>query len=214
MTVGQRMTKNPMTVRPDTPVSEAQYTMRKERVHRFPVVDKDSRLRGIVTEKDLLYASPSPATSLDVYEMSYLLSKLTVNEVMTSELVTVAEDTPIEEAARVMVDHNIGGLPVVRDGRLVGIITESDLFKVFLEMFASRQKGVRMTLVVPEERGELAKLSGAVSAIGGNIIALGTFLGEDSTQTLLTMKVQDASADALRKVVAPLVRAVVDVRET
>ena len=212
MTVGQRMTRNPITVKPDTPVSEAQYTMRKEKVHRFPVVDKDQKLKGIVTEKDLLYAAPSPATTLDVYELSYLLSKLKVDEVMSTDLVTVTEDTPIEEAAKILVDSNIGGLPVMRDGKLVGIITESDLFKVFLEMFASRQKGVRMTMVVPEERGELAKLSGAVSAIGGNIVALGTFLGDDSSQTLLTMKVQDVEADELTKVLAPLVKKIVDTR--
>jgi len=132
--------------------------------------------------------------------------------VMTTDLVTVTEDTPIEEAARVLVDNNIGGLPVLRDGKLVGIITESDLFKVFLEMFASRQKGVRMTMIVPEERGELAKLSGAVSALGGNIVALGTFLGDDASQTLLTMKVQDVSAEDLQKVVAPLVKRIVDTR--
>lgn len=212
MTVGQRMTKNPITVKPETPVSEAQYLMRKEKVHRFPVVDRDLKLRGIVTEKDLLYATPSPATTLDVYEMSYLLSKLKVDEVMTTELVSVTEDTPIEEAARILVDNNIGGLPVLREGRLVGIITESDLFKVFLEMFASRQKGVRMTMVVPEERGELTKLSGAVSAIGGNIVALGTFLGEDASQTLLTMKVQDVTSEALAKAVTPLVKRIVDTR--
>jgi len=212
MTVGQRMTRNPITVKPDTPVSEAQYTMRKEKIHRFPVVDKDQKLKGIVTEKNLLYAAPSPATTLDVYELSYLLSKLKVDEVMSTALVTVSEDTPIEEAARIMVDNNIGGLPVMREGKLVGIITESDLFKVFLEMFASRQKGVRMTMVVPEERGELAKLAGAVSAIGGNIVALGTFLGDDSSQTLLTMKVQDIGADELTKAVAPLVKKIVDTR--
>jgi len=131
---------------------------------------------------------------------------------MTNELVTVTEDTPIEEAAKVLVDNNIGGLPVLRDGKLVGIITESDLFKVFLEMFASRQKGVRMTMVVPEERGELAKLAGAVSAVGGNIVALGTFLGEDASQTLLTMKVQDASAEVLQRALTPLVKRIVDTR--
>ena len=212
MTVGQRMTKNPITVKHDTPVSEAQYLMRKEKIHRFPVVDKDLHLKGIVTEKDLLYATPSPATTLDVYEMSYLLSKLKVDEVMTTDLVTVTEDTTIEEAARVLVDNNIGGLPVLREGKLVGIITESDLFKVFLEMFAFRQKGIRMTMVVPEERGELAKLAGAVSGIGGNIVALGTFLGEDASQTLLTMKVQDVTIEALQQAVLPFVKKIVDTR--
>ncbi|MEI8094918.1 MAG: CBS domain-containing protein [Spirochaetales bacterium] len=212
MIVGQRMIKNPITVTPETPVSDAQYMMRKEKVHRFPVVGKDGRVKGIVTEKDLLYATPSPATTLDVYEMNYLLSKLTVDEVMSTDVISVTEDTTVEEAARVLVDNNIGGLPVMRGGQLVGIITESDLFKVFLEMFASRQKGLRITLMVPEQKGELARLSGAVSAIGGNIVALGTFLGEDSSQTLLTMKVQGCTEEALREAVKPFVQRILDCR--
>lgn len=212
MTVGQRMTKNPITVKPETPISEAQYTMRKQKVHRFPVVDKDLKLRGIVTEKDLLYATPSPASTLDVYEMSYLLSKLKVDEVMTTQLISVEEDTPIEEAARIMVDNNIGGLPVVRGGKLIGIITESDIFKIFLEVFASRETGIRITVVVPEEPGELAKLAGAVAASGGNILSLGTFLGDDASQSLLTMKVQGIDGDKLKQVVAPFVKSVVDMR--
>ena len=213
MTVGQRMIKNPITVTPETPVSDAQYMMRKEKVHRFPVIGKDGRMKGIVTEKDLLYATPSPATTLDVYEMNYLLSKLTVDEVMSTDVITVTEDTTVEEAARILVDNNIGGLPVVRGNQLVGIITESDLFKVFLEMFASRQKGLRITIVVPEQKGELAKLASAVTGVGGNIIALGTFLGEDSSQTLVTMKVQDCSGDALKGALKPYIQKIVDFRE-
>ncbi len=109
MTVGQRMIKNPITVTPETPVSDAQYMMRKEKVHRFPVIGKDGRMKGIVTEKDLLYATPSPATTLDVYEMNYLLSKLTVDEVMSTDVITVTEDTTVEEAARILVDNKACG---------------------------------------------------------------------------------------------------------
>jgi acetoin utilization protein AcuB len=213
MTVGQRMSKNPITVRLGTTVSEAQFAMRKEKVHRFPVVDKDQKLKGIVTEKDLLYATPSAATTLDVYEMSYLLSKLKVDEVMTTDVVSVTEDTSIEEAAKILVDNNIGGLPVLRDGKLVGIITESDLFKVFLEVFASRKKGIRLTMAVDEKRGELAKLSGAIAAAGGNILSLGTFLGDDPSQTLITVKVQDLSVGELKKAVAPFIQCIEDIRE-
>lgn len=213
MTVAQHMTANPITVHPETPVYEAQNLMRRERIHRFPVVDRERRLKGIVTEKDLLYASPSPASTLDVYEMSYLLSKLTVGEVMSHNLVTVAEDTVIEEAARLMVDHDIGGLPVLRAGDLVGIITESDIFKIFIEMFGSRLPGLRATLSVPEKPGEMAALTTAIAAKGGNLISIGTFTGEgEPGQGLLTLKVEGLSRPDFETAVAPLVTRILDLR--
>ena len=107
--------------------------MRRKKIHRFPVVDKKGKLIGIVTHKDLLTASPSTVTSLSVWEITYLLSQVKVSEAMTRDVITVEEDCPIEDAARLMRDNEIGGLPVMRDGKVVGIITESDLFDVFLD---------------------------------------------------------------------------------
>lgn len=213
MLVKQRMTRNPITVRPDLPVTEAQALMKREKIHHLPVLDRDDRLVGIVAEKDLLYASPSPATTLSVYEMSSLLAKLKVEKVMTGKVITVAEDVPIEEAARIMADAGVGGLPVLRGRVLVGIITESDLFRVFIELFGARQKGVRLSIVVPNEKGELARITAAVTAAGGNIIALGTFLGEDPTRGLCTLKVDGIDREKLLTAVKPLVIAVEDVRE-
>jgi len=133
---------------------------------------------------------------------------------MSRSPVTVTEEVPIEEAARIMADRQIGGLPVVRGGTLVGIITESDLFRVFIELFGARQKGVRLTMVVPNQRGELAKVTAAITAAGGNIIALGTFLGDDPTRGLLTVKVDGLPKDQLVGALAPLALKIEDARET
>ena len=141
MLVKERMSRNPITTRPDISVPEAQALMKREKIHHLPVVDRDGKLVGIVAEKDLLYASPSPATTLSVYEIASLLAKLTVDKVMSAKPQTVTEDVPLEEAARIMADRNIGGLPVMRGTTLVGIITESDLFRGFIELFGARQKG-------------------------------------------------------------------------
>jgi len=213
MLVKERMTRNPITITPDTSFEEALRVMRKNKVRRLPVLDKKRRLVGIVSEKDLLYASPSPVTSLDVFELHYLLSKITVKEVMTKEAITVKEDTPLEEAARIMADNKIGGLPVVRDGVLVSIITETDLFKVFLELLGAREKGLRLSLLVPERKGMLASLTGEIARLGGNIVSLGTFLGEDPTNRLIAVKVQDVPKGELLAAMEGIEAKLLDVRE-
>jgi len=189
MLVGERMSHPVISVRQDMPITDALNMMRREHIRRAPVI-KDGKLIGIVSDKDLLNASPSPATSLSVWEMNYLLSKITVKDVMTKDVLTVTEDTPIEEAARIMADNKIGGLPVVRNDGVVGIITETDLFKIFLELMGARDIGVRVTALVHEERGQLARLTQAIANAGGNFLAFGQFSGEDSTNRLVTFKVE------------------------
>jgi acetoin utilization protein AcuB len=213
MLVKERMSKKPITIRPDVPVTEAQAIMKREKIHHLPVLDKSDTLVGIVTEKDLLYASPSPATTLSVYEMTSLLAKLTVDKVMTKKVITVTEDVPMEEAARIMADGDIGGLPVMRGKTIVGIITESDLFRVFIELFGARTKGVRASMYIKDQKGALASITKAISEAGGNIIALGTFNGEDAESGLCTIKVEGASKDALVQALKPLVQKFEDIRE-
>jgi acetoin utilization protein AcuB len=213
MLVGNRMTSNPITVTPDLSIAEAMEWMHKEKVRRFPVVDKDGKLVGIVTHDDLLYASPSSATSLSMWEVSYLLAQVKISEVMTKDVITVTENVALEEAARLMADNKIGSLPVMRDGMLVGIITESDLFKVFLELFGARQKGIRLTVLAPYFKGSLAQISSAITERGGLIISLNVFLGEDPSNWGCTLKVADISKDELLEVVEPLVIEVQDIRE-
>jgi acetoin utilization protein AcuB len=213
MLVGERMTKRPITTTPDTPIDEALKLMRESKVRRLPVLDKKGKLVGIVTEKDLLYVSPSPATSLSIYELHYLISKIKVEDVMAKDVVTVTEYTPLEEAARIMADNKIGSLPVMRDDKLVGIITETDLFKIFLELLGAREKGVRLTMLVPEQKGMLANITRDIAAMGGNIVSLGTFVGEDPTNRLITVKVSDVSQDKLVSAMEALGMEIVDVRE-
>jgi len=189
MLVGKRMTKDPITVTKDMPVDKALQLMREEKVRRFPVLDKHGNLIGMVAEKDLLYASPSPATTLSIYEIAYLLSKITVGDVMAADVVTIGEDVPLEEAAAIMADNQIGALPVVRDGKLVGIITETDMFKVFLEVFGARDGGVRLTLLVPDRSGVLAQIAGKIAELGANITALGSSAGEDASTKEITIRV-------------------------
>ena len=214
MLAKERMSHPVITVHLDFPIQEALKLMRDQRVRRFPVVDSVGLLAGIVSERDLLHAAPSDAISLSVWELNYLLSKVTVEEVMTREVITITEDTPLEEAARIMADYKIGGLPVVRDGEVVGIITETDLFKVFLEMLGAREPGVRLAVLVPDVARELVKLVQAIHEIGGNVLALGTFLGESSQNREVTIKVAGVNRQILASTIEPLVERILDVRES
>ena len=214
MLVGERMTHPVITIEPDTPVQEALNLMHREHVRRLPVTDPEGHLVGIVAERDLLQASPSDATSLSVWELNYLLSKIVVKEVMAKDVTTITEDTLLETAARIMADQKIGGIPVMRDSKVVGIITETDLFKIFLEVLGARKAGVRLTVMVPNKPGELAEITKAIYELGGNIIALGTFLGDNTETTEVTIKVEDVDTKALQSAVEPLVARVIDMRET
>lgn len=214
MLVYERMSKHPITITEDTSISDALKKMRDEKVRRLPVLNKQGKLVGMVLEKDLLYASPSPATSLSVHELHYLLAKLTVKEVMTKEVLTICGDCPIEEAARIMADNKIGGLPVMRGDTMVGIITETDLFKIFLELLGAREQGVRLTMLVKEEKGALADLTHTIAGMGGNIVALGTFLGEDVTSRLISAKVSGVPKDELVNALKEQVLEMIDVRDT
>jgi len=212
MLVGNRMSHPVIWITPDTPVHEALNLFKREHIRRAPVF-KDKVMIGIVSDRDLLNASPSPATSLSVWELNYLLSKVTISEVMTRKVLTVEEDTPIEEAARIMADNKIGGLPVMRDGLVVGIITETDLFKIFLELLGAREMGVRVTALIADQKGTLAKITEAVAGLGGNFISFGVFTGEDPTNRTLTFKVYGINKADIEKVLSPIVLSITDIRE-
>ena len=214
MLVGERMRRPVITVRAEMPIQDALKLMHTEHIRRVPVVDARGRLVGLVSEMDLLKASPSEATSLSIWEVHYLLSKITVERVMTREVVTVTEQTPIEEAARIMADNEIGGLPVMRGRELVGIVTETDLFRIFLELLGAREAGIRLAALVANRPGELAKLTSAVYQAGGNFLALVTSLGDSTENRLVTAKIEGIDLSDLRRIVEPLVQKVVDLRQT
>jgi acetoin utilization protein AcuB len=137
MFVRDSMSSPAVTIRPDTPFQDALKLVRDRQFRRLPVVDKKGRLVGIVSERDLLHAAPSSATSLSIWELHYLLAKIQVEEIMTKDVITTHPGAPIQDAARLMVTHKIGGLPVVDGpGDVVGVITETDIFRTFVEMLA------------------------------------------------------------------------------
>lgn len=212
MLVGERMSRPPIVIGPEMSINDALAMFKKERIRRAPVI-KGGKLVGIVSEKDLLNASPSPVTTLSVWEMNYLLSKLTVAEVMARDVITVAEETPIEEAARIMADNKIGGLPVVKGTRVVGIITETNLFKMFLELMGAREKGVRVTALVEDKPGMLAAITKDVADGGGNFVAFGQFIGEDVHTRVITFKVNGMTQPQVKKALEPHIKKMWDIRE-
>jgi acetoin utilization protein AcuB len=211
MFVGERM-KNPViTVTQEMPIVDALDLLRKENIRRAPVV-KNGKLVGIISENDIRNASPSPATSLSVWEVSYLVSKITVGEIMTKNVITVREDTAIEEAARMMADNKIGTLPVLREDEIVGIITETDLFKIFLELMGARETGVRVSALIAEKQGQLAKITDVIANAKGNFVAFGQFSGESPANRLVTFKVTGLGLDDVKKLMEPLVERLIDIR--
>lgn len=213
MLVGERMSRPVISVTPDTPINDALAMFRKEHIRRAPVM-KDGKLVGIVSESDLLNASPSPVTTLSIWEMNYLISKVTVSRVMSKKVITVDQDTPIEEAARIMADKKIGGVPVVSAGKVVGIITETDLFKIFLELMGARQKATRVTATLEDKPGQLARLTKAIAHGGGNFISFGMFSGPDANTREVTFKVEGMKKNQIKEVLEPIVVKFWDIRQS
>ena len=212
MFVGERMSRPVISVSPDAPINEVLIMFRKEHIRRAPVI-KNGKLVGIISERDLLNASPSSATSLSVWELNYLISKVTVKDVMSKKVISIDTDTPIEEAARIMADRKIGGLPVTSAGKVVGIITETDLFKIFLELMGARQKALRVTATIPEQPGELAKVTRAIANAGGDFIAFGMFSGPDANSRVLTFKVEGMTREKVKAALGDVVLKFWDIRQ-
>jgi acetoin utilization protein AcuB len=204
MIISRVMTKNPVTVHPDMPVTEVRSLMDREQIGHLPVLDKNNNLVGILTKKDLLKASPSAASSLDMYEISYLLSKLKAEQIMVKDVITVKENDVVEEAARIMADKDIGCLPVMKGDLLVGIITETDLFHAFVRAFGARRSGIRITLNVAEKPGQLEKLTHAIAVKGGNIVALISSEGDDLAHHRITIKIDGMSRSDIEESVRSL----------
>ncbi|MEK7848982.1 MAG: CBS domain-containing protein [Chloroflexota bacterium] len=144
MYVREYMSTPVVTTEPDSLMLDAQKLMQEHHIRRLPVVDKKGKLVGLVTQDRLREVSPSPATSLSIWELNYLLAKMKVKDAMVKRVITVAPDTTIEEAASLGQNKNIGTLPVVDKGKLVGIITTTDLFKILTQVLGFGQPGTRI----------------------------------------------------------------------
>ena len=174
MFVANRMAKNPVTVSPDTPVDEAASAMKKGHFRRLPVVE-DGKLVGFLSDKDIMRVAPSPATTLSRYEARSLLAKLKIGDIMNKEVISVNEDATIEEAALIMYNHKIGGLPVVSSvGAVVGVITETDIFKTFVDVMGLQEGKTRLTLLVDNKVGVVYDIAGIFTECGLSIDSLVT----------------------------------------
>jgi acetoin utilization protein AcuB len=197
--VKHRMTPNPITVTTETSLKEALELVRSKPFRHLPVVDEDEKLVGIVTEKSLVYASPTSTTTLSVFEVDYILSHTKMAQIIGAPVITVPPDLPIEEAARIMVDNHFGCLPVVEDEKLVGIISDTDIFRVFVEGLGGGHPSLRVTVVVPEEVGSLAKVTGCMAGIGANIYSLGIFWGDTPGDRVVTLRLEGVDKETAVK---------------
>ena len=196
MLVRDVMTKNPITIDVKASIREANDLMQKNNINKLPVLDKNGSLVGIITANDLQRAAPSEATTLDMYELSYLLSKLTVEKTMVRKVFTVQETETVEAAAKIMSDGDIGCLPVMKDKLLVGIITDSDLFKMFINMFNYDLPSVRAVVTMQDTAGALGKFTQKIAEANGNIITCITTDAENPKDRKVTIKVAGLKLDA------------------
>ncbi|NIS78912.1 MAG: CBS domain-containing protein [Anaerolineales bacterium] len=197
MLVKDRMTIDPIAITPDTSFPEAYGILREKGIRHLPVLDDTGNVVGIVAKSDLLHASPATDRTLSIFEVNYLLANMHVHEVMSSPPITVDEDTPLEEAARVMVQKKIGCLPVMRGSTLAGMITETDIFETFVEVLGGEEASLRVTLRVPDVHGELARVSGLIAELGGNICSVARFRGEDPQYCYITLRLEGVDEDVL-----------------
>ena len=198
MFVRDYMTPDPVFVSPDDNFPQAMHVLRKRGVRHLPVVE-EGQLVGVVVEKDLLSNQPSPATTLSLYEIYSLLEQLHVRQIMSRPVITVGGDCPLEEAARIMVANQISCLPVMDGEKLVGIITETDVFKALVEVLGGEEEGVRLVLRALDRVGVLAKIVSRIAEAGGNILAItNTKVMDDRFREVLIKETGAKREDLLR----------------
>ncbi len=198
MLVRDWMTADPVTVTPDTPVMDALKILKEGNFRRLPVMD-GGKLVGITTRKDLKDAMPSKATTLSVWELNYLLSKLTVAEMMARPVITAAEGEYMEDAALRMQEHHVGGLPVLNDsGKLSGIITTMDVLRAFTDILGMREGGQRITVEMPDTPGSLERATKAV--MPSNIISVATYDGRGDRRRFVLRVNGEQTGDVKQRV--------------
>ena len=197
MRIRDMMTKNPITVDSETLVIDARKIMKENNIRRLPVVDK-GKLLGIITKHDLLEASPSPATSLSVHELNYLLSKMKVKEIMKKNPVTLTPDTPFEEALKMGQDKRIGSFPVVENGKLVGIATESDIVRFLTRSLGIREEGSRIT--IEGLGGKLTNLEKIISIVNQHntiVLSMISLPRSEKKDWMIVLRLKTSSPDPI-----------------
>ena len=199
MRIRDMMTRNPVTVDSETLVMDARKIMKENNVRRLPVVDK-GKLLGIVTKHDILEASPSPATSLSVHELNYLLSRMKVKEIMKKNPVTLTPDTPFEEALKIGQEKKIGSFPVVENGKLVGIATESDIVRFLTRALGVREEGSRIT--IEGLGGKLSDLEKIISIVNQHhtvVLSMISLPRTEKKEWMIVLRLKTSSPDPIVK---------------
>ena len=199
MFVAERMTKHPVTMSSDATIGEVDRVMKKHKFHRMIIVD-DGKLVGYLSDRDVMRVAPSPATSLSKFEIRELLDRLKVRDIMQKKVITVGEDATIEEAALIMYNNKVGGLPVISEvGAVVGIITATDILKTFVNVMGLPQGGkTRITLDVKNKVGVMAEVTKIFSDNGINIDSMIT-CRQDSDSYEIVVRI-DAHQELLEKI--------------
>jgi acetoin utilization protein AcuB len=214
MLVRDRMTPNPICGRPEMPVTEAQTLMREKNIRHLPIVDEEENLVGLITQRSLARALPSDVSHFSRFEISYILGKIKVRDVMVEDVVTIDEDTAVEEAARIMADRRIGCLPVMQENHLAGIITDNDLFTIMVDLLGARRPGIRVAVLQPDRVGEVARLTTAIAEEGGYLSVCVGCPAQDPANWSSVLKVTNLSREDLVETIGKLADIQIqDVRE-
>jgi acetoin utilization protein AcuB len=198
MLVRKKMHKDLVTVTKDERMTVAKKVMKEKNIRHLPVVD-GKKLIGLVTNMDIRKAEASPATSLEIRELHYLLDKLTVGEIMTRNVITISPDISIEEATTLLHDNKIGCLPVVEDGNLVGIITENDVMEILIEVMGMKEKGSRVEVMVDDKPGALADITRIIKEHNVNITSLVTDAADEPGKRLVVFKLKTFYFEPIKK---------------
>lgn len=178
MYVKSRMTANPYTIAYNAPITEVIELMREKNLKRVPVVDGE-KVVGMLTHSDIQKVSPTKATTLSIYELNYLLSKTLVKDAMTKNAITISPDALLEEAAVLMRENRISSLAVVKDNRIVGIVTESDIFDSFIDLLGFKEVGSRITIQAEDAPGALADIAEIFRSFDSNITRIAVYRGSN-----------------------------------
>ena len=191
MFVRNFMTKDPITVSLDATLPSTADLMKQHNLKRLPVMDQD-KLVGIITEKDVAKALPSPATTLSKYEINYLTEKIRVKDVMTKAVISVSPDTTVEEATMIMHEEDVGCLPVLENGKLVGIITERNIYNALTKLYGLDRPGLRITVQVEDRIGVIADLTTLIKSLNLPIISLATYAASAETAYIVVRIATDS----------------------
>jgi len=198
MLVRKKMHKDLVTVTKDERMTVAKKIIKEKNIRHLPVVD-GKKLIGLVTNMDIRKAEASPATSLEIRELHYLLDKLTVGEIMTRNVITISPDISIEEATTLLHDNKIGCLPVVEDGVLVGMITENDVMEILIEVMGMKEKGSRLEVIVDDKPGALADITRIIKEHNVNITSVVTDLADEPGKRLVVFKLKTFYFEPIKK---------------